>query len=150
MTELDFTVWGNPAPQGSHRAFVRNGRAIVTDDSKATKPWKAAVEAAIREALAMRDEPWAPARRASTVSIQFHMRRPKAHYRSDGTLRPGQPELVTTKPDIDKLARAVLDALVNAGVLADDAYVTDLHLAQRYALGSPFASIAVDTHIEQE
>lgn len=38
----------------------------------------------------------------------------------------------TKKPDIDNYAKAVLDGLVKARVLADDGMVTDLTIAKRY------------------
>jgi crossover junction endodeoxyribonuclease RusA len=37
------------------------------------------------------------------------------------------------RPDVDKLARAVLDALTSAGALADDSQVVDLHPIKRLA-----------------
>lgn len=44
------------------------------------------------------------------VTVIFRMRRPKAHFIQAG-LRPGAPEWHVSRPDVDKLSRAVLDAL---------------------------------------
>lgn len=46
--EVAFTVLGKPQPAGSKRAFVnpKNGRAIVTEDNKKSKPWKQQVAVA--------------------------------------------------------------------------------------------------------
>jgi len=35
------------------------------------------------------------------------------------------------KPDVDNIAKALLDAIVQAGILADDTQVTDLHIMRR-------------------
>jgi Holliday junction resolvase RusA-like endonuclease len=46
---------------------------------------------------------------------------------------PNRRELHTVKPDRDNVDKAILDALVKAGVLKDDCKVTDGHLCKRYA-----------------
>ncbi len=40
---------------------------------------------------------------------------------------------MTTKPDLDKLERAILDALTKSGVIKDDALVVDLVASKHYA-----------------
>jgi Holliday junction resolvase RusA-like endonuclease len=40
----------------------------------------------------------------------------------------------TTKPDVDKLARAVLDGLVAGGAMKDDAQVSMVIAEKRYAI----------------
>lgn len=60
---LVVTVFGTPAPQGSHKAFVRGNRAIVTNDSAKTRPWRQAVLHAALAALPDRDlDRWFPRR----------------------------------------------------------------------------------------
>lgn len=47
---IEIRVVGTPAPQGSHKAFVVNGRASIVDDSKKTRPWRQDVrEAALQD-----------------------------------------------------------------------------------------------------
>ena len=41
-----------------------------------------------------------------------------------------------TKPDADNVAKIVLDALVDAGVLADDRLVVELHVVKRADVGT--------------
>jgi crossover junction endodeoxyribonuclease RusA len=76
------------------------------------------------------------------VYIIFTFPRPKDHWlpvgagtkRSAPVLKPGAPIGVTHKPDLDKLCRAVLDALT--GILyLDDAQVVALAASKRYADG---------------
>jgi Holliday junction resolvase RusA-like endonuclease len=62
--------------------------------------------------------------------------------------RPLRPlnELPVTRPDLDKLTRAVMDALTTAGAYRDDAQVTDLVVRKRYAEDHTGARIAVRGH----
>lgn len=65
--------------------------------------------------------------------MTFYFTRPKEHYRSNGELKEKYIKVPhSAKPDLDNLSKAVLDALVQAGVLEDDAHVTRLLLEKRY------------------
>ena len=48
---LTFNVAGTPAPQGSKRAFVVNGRPVMTESSSKVKPWRQDVTATIRDLI---------------------------------------------------------------------------------------------------
>ena len=130
---LEFDVIGKPAPQGSKRAFVRNGRANLVEVAGATlKAWRADVEAAARAARAegtILEDP-------VEVHIGFRLPRPKS--RPDGDWHG-------TRPDVDKLTRAVLDAMTTARVWVDDCLVADLRVWKRYtpAGSDPGAAISV-------
>ena len=128
-TAAEFDVLGDPVPQGSMRAFARRGggRPIVTADNPRTRPWKDAVTWAAREARRF------TATEPVAVELAFTLRRPKGHSGKRGLL-PSAPTYHGTKPDIDKLARAVLDSLVEAQVIADDALVAWLRVAKGYSL----------------
>ena len=113
-------VPGKPAPQGSKRHV---GRGILIESSKAVKPWRQD----IREALI--DEAGQPQRRfdgAVHVTLDFVLPRPLA------TPKRRTPE-ATKKPDLDKLERAVLDAISSAGVWPDDSYVVRMSSSKRLA-----------------
>lgn len=130
---LEFDVIGKPTPQGSKRAFVRNGRAnLVEVAGAALKTWRADVEAAARAALAEETILEDPVE----VHIAFRLPRPKS--RPDGDWHG-------TRPDVDKLTRAVLDALTTARVWEDDCLVADLRVWKQYtpAGTEPGALIAV-------
>ena len=51
-------------------------------------------------------------------------------YLSGGVRRDGEPK--ATKPDLDNMAKTVLDCMTRAGIIADDALVCDLSLAKVY------------------
>ena len=119
---LTFNAYGmTPAPKGSYR-FVR-GHAIPM--SKREKPWRGLVADNAR--IAMNQENFTPFTKDVPVSVRitFLMQRPK-------TVKRHMP---TVPPDIDKLCRAVLDALTDAGVWADDSQVVDLGATKIYASG---------------
>jgi crossover junction endodeoxyribonuclease RusA len=139
MRSLAFQVFGDPVPQGSKRAFVVKNRAVVVDDNKATlRSWRSAVIDAARAEL--HSDPLdgslvaAPELGPVRVTLMFFLRQPK---------RP-KAKLPITKPDSDKLARAILDGMTDAGVFRDDAQVTTLTVRKRYTTEAPCVRVFVD------
>jgi len=59
------------------------------------------------------------------ASIAFRFQRPESHYGKRGLL-PSAPRYMAVMPDLDKLARAVFDALQDAGLLRNDSRVTSI------------------------
>lgn len=146
MAEVAFTVYGNAAPAGSKRAFVnpKTGRAIVTDDSKGSKPWKAEVKAAAGAVMAGRPLLEGPL----FLALTFYRPRPRGHFTGTGELSAAGRRAIapTTKPDVLKLARAVEDALTGI-VWRDDAQVVTERIAKRY--GEPArVEVLVDDDLE--
>lgn len=116
---MRFFVPGHPAPQGSKQAFVRGKRAVLVEVSKRVKPWREAVQdAAVTHGCQ-------PIGGPVSVKLTFLMPRPKA--------MPKKANLtMIQKPDSDKLARAVLDALTGV-CFEDDSQVTRLLVVKRRA-----------------
>lgn len=122
---LNLFVEGSPVPQGSFR-HVGNGR-IISANPKLNN-WRETIADQVSQQTAVRLID-------GSVSVQlvFTLPRPKSVPKS----RRNRP---TTKPDLDKLVRATLDAISlpkYCQVLLDDSYVTDLHAAKRYADHTP-------------
>lgn len=117
--ELTITVVGVPGPQGSKNRG-RNGG--LYESSKKVAPWREAVIWAarqdIRNSLAFVSTP-------VDVSIAFTLSKPKSAPKTRRTF----PD---RKPDIDKLCRSTLDALVIAGTIEDDARVVTLSARKLY------------------
>ena len=128
MRILSFEVLGNPVPQGSMRGFVQGGRAVVTADNSKLRPWRDTVTWAARDALGNHPErPTFPIVTPVEMELRFWLHRPLS--------APKTRDVLPTKPpDLDKLIRAIGDSLVNAGVIHDDAQITDLHVVKRYAV----------------
>lgn len=98
-----FFVAGDPRPQGSKRAPIAG---VVKESTKGLHRWRE------RVALIARANGWlgAPEDRAVLVGLVFVRKRPRGQiYREH--VRPDAPAFPISKPDIDKLERAILDAL---------------------------------------
>lgn len=121
--DLEFTVWGTPAPKGSKRAFVRGGHANVVDDNKPKlKVWSSAVNDVV-QGLAERGTQLLDGPLGAAIS--FYLPRPS----SEPKTRRTWP---VRKPDLDKLVRAVLDPLTKV-VIADDARLVRIVATKDYA-----------------
>lgn len=126
LERLSFWVEGNPVPQGSHSVF----RGHVVDSNKGLKPWRTAVTNAAIKARAGRTF---PDDAEIYILVDFYMPRGKTVTRR----RP------TTRPDLDKLVRAVGDALTASGVWRDDGNVVSIHTQQFYADETPGVQIVI-------
>ena len=126
---LSARAYGAPVPQGSKR-FLGNGRMVEASQAR-LRPWRLTVTTAAEQANPAREPVTGPV----AVRLWFTFPRPKAHYgRRDGQpyLRGDAPSHHVARPDIDKVTRAVLDALTDAAWWADDSQVAVLEVAKRY------------------
>jgi Holliday junction resolvase RusA-like endonuclease len=115
---LERFVAGTPAPQGSKRFLgVRGGHAVLVESSRALGSWRADVRAAFTGAGTI----------AGPVVVEVVFRLPRP-----ASVSVKRRPLPTVRPDVDKLCRAVLDALTSAGVYGDDAQVVRLVASKEY------------------
>lgn len=133
-------VHGQPAPQGSKRAFMGK-RAdgtpvarVIESSHDRVKSWRQAVvdEARNWQASVLDDLP--PLDGPLEAVMTFVLPRPRSHYgtgRNAAVLKPSAPLYPVGKPDVGKLARATEDALTGI-VWLDDAQVVVSHLAKVY------------------
>ena len=122
---VSIMITGDPATQGSTRAFVVAGRARVVHDNAKTKPWRQTIAQEVRRRLAGRYASQGPV----LVTADFIIPRPPSHWRKDGTPRKGAPAY--PRLDADKLGRALLDALTGVAY-TDDSQVTQLMVTKWY------------------
>lgn len=121
-TRISFQVHGLPVPQGSTRAWVLHGKPVITSSAKGLGTWRRLVaDVAQNYAPA---EPW-----EGPVGIELHFGLPKP--KSAPKRRRVWPD---KRPDLDKLTRAVLDALTYV-VFADDSQVIEIVASKDY--GAP-------------
>jgi Holliday junction resolvase RusA-like endonuclease len=125
---IEFVVFGEAVPQGSTRAFIPKGwtRAIITTDNKRLKPWRQEVAGMAKHAMDEQRQEMVDAKIPVRVKATFYFEKPKTAKKS----------LVhkATRPDVDKLARSLLDSL--AGIV----FAADSQVAQCWvnkAFGSP-------------
>lgn len=115
---IEFFVPGEPIPQGSLKAFMVNGQARVVPDNKRTEPWRKSVARAAAGLFQLSEGP-------AAVELEFVMPRTKSMPKSFTRAH-------TVRPDVDKLERAILDALTGV-VWKDDSQVVSLRAGKRYA-----------------
>ena len=124
-----FTARGLPVGQGSMRTVMAAGRAhIVHNHGKALIDWRLRIGNEAQVAMGVEPMIVGPVR----VVADFYLPRPKAHSAPDGALRPWAPVWAPTTPDIDKLERALLDALTGV-CFADDKQVVSLWCDKYYS-----------------
>lgn len=132
---IELNVLGTPAPKGSSRAFYKAGMkraVIVKDNSERQRSWDRAVRETALEQLGPCVSPKF-VQKPLHVSICFRLARPAGQWKSDGMrLKPSAPIAPATKPDIDKLARSTLDALIGLA-FDDDSRIVSLVLLKLYA-----------------
>jgi Holliday junction resolvase RusA-like endonuclease len=150
-------VPGRPVPQGSKTAFVSKstGRPIVVDKDVRLPQWRMKITAAAIEAQAevMQTHPELyaalPFKGPVGARIVFYLARPKSHFgtgRNAGTVSKSAPAHPATMPDLDKLLRAVFDALTDAQVWLDDGQVVWCQTSKVYADGGdhPQEGVVID------
>jgi Holliday junction resolvase RusA-like endonuclease len=122
LEQLTVIVFDTPVAQGSMTGYVSKGRAIIhASNDAALKPWRKAVDEAAKNAA--RAARWTRIDGPLDVRIDFYLQRPAAAAR-----RPWPCKA----PDIDKLARAVLDGL-KPHAIVDDSRIVRLACTKHYA-----------------
>lgn len=137
---MNVFVPGNPVPQGSKRAILRKGTnvPIILDNNRiGLAQWRSQVAA-----YAMNQK----AREGSltiqgpvAIRLEFWFKRPDHHYlpvnskRDVPVLKPGVPGYLAAAPDLDKLIRAVFDALTDADIWHDDGQVIKVIATKLYS-----------------
>jgi Holliday junction resolvase RusA-like endonuclease len=111
-------IAGTAKPQGSKTAYARNNRVIMFEANKKLPEWR---NHAIKVLSSY--APPEPLGGALVVCMFFYFEKPK-------TSKRDKPNV---KPDLDKLARAMADALTQSGVIQDDSRITEMHLYKAYS-----------------
>ena len=138
MDSFSFFVPGEPITEGSTRAFASGQRVVVTHDrGPELDAWR--IKVAHAAEAAARKAGWEP-RYDGPVEVwaEFRLPRPKS--------APKSRKHAQMKPDLDKLQRAVGDALApykRPGVLRDDSRIVSWSAVKRYADGAHPAGVMV-------
>lgn len=128
MDSFSFFVPGEPVTEGSTRAFASGQRVVITHDrGRDLDAWRIKVAHAAQEAA--REAFWEPHYDGPVeIWAEFRLPRPKS--------APKSRKHAQMKPDLDKLQRAVGDALApykRPGVLRDDSRIVAWSAMKRYA-----------------
>lgn len=134
MREIQFDVAGLPVPQGSKKLVNRNTAYahIIDNNDKVLTPWRALVahEANLATALGggMFDKK-TPIRLVLTFVLPRPASAPKRRF-------------PITRPDLDKMVRAVKDSLTKVAYW-DDSQVVELHAVKRFPRGEPWYGVHI-------
>jgi Holliday junction resolvase RusA-like endonuclease len=121
--QVRIEVFGDPAPQGSKRVF--NGRVVEAAGEK-LKKWRKAIAA---ECMAVRETNDAFFTGPVSVKVAFYLPRPK-------TISQEKRPHPIVPPDLDKLARGLLDGIGQSEMIwGDDSQVIELLATKHYADG---------------
>ena len=128
MTSFSIWISGKATPQGSKKAFVINNRAILVDASGGNKEWRKKVTDTVKA-----HEQYIRYKGAVNVKLAFYMEKAKSN----------KTGFMMQKPDIDKLARSVLDALTDSEIIEDDSRVVHLTCSKKWADEQPGVLITI-------
>ncbi len=116
---MHFIVFGEPVAKGSMKGFSTGKGIRLTNDTIKTKDWQTLVAyTAGQKCKEVADGP-------VSLTVNFYLPKGKTVKR----------DLPTTKPDIDKLLRCILDALTGIAY-KDDAQVVEVQVSKRYGVGN--------------
>ena len=127
MNSISVDVAGVPIAQGSLVGNPRFGGLRYSNDAL-LKEWRGRI---IDSLSASRPDNWEP-EKAMSVYAEFRFVRPNSHFGKKGK-RPSAPRFKTTKPDLDKNARAIGDCIEQAGLVRNDSQIVHWVLSKRWA-----------------
>lgn len=130
-----FLVRGIPEQQGSSRAFVVNGKPVITSTNKNLGTWRRLVAD-----VAQQHNPVVHTQGVK-VRLTFLMPKPKS--------APKKQITMTKRPDLDKLIRSILDALTGV-FFKDDSQVCHVDAMKCYAEGTDPVGVLVEIWAEPE
>lgn len=115
-------IHGEPIPQGSKTIAKAGNKVWLRDANPKLAAWRKSVsEQVLAERIRMNHEPFKQ-HQAVSVTILFHLAKPKSVTR----------EWPTVKPDLDKLIRAVFDGCTDANLWYDDSQVVTVNASMVY------------------
>ena len=126
--EINYTVVGIPKPQARPKVFhrtLKNGKNFVSTYSPKTD-WFGLV---YTESLKIKNTLKNRLVGALELNLTFCMPIPK----SISKKKREQLHYVTKKPDVDNLAKAVMDAINQVGIWEDDSQVSRLVVSKIYS-----------------
>jgi len=132
MPAFTIDIKGIPIAQGS---LVSNGigRGLRHSNEPKLKPWRYTVVQAINS---NRPKDWDPSLPLS-ITATFRFERPQSHFgtgKNRGSLKPSAPIHHHVKPDLDKLTRAIGDAIEASGLVRGDQQIASWNIAKRYVV----------------
>ena len=125
---IHFKIEGRAQPQGRPRA-VRMGKGVRMYDPPKSKAYKQMVSARVRSYMKINGiqtitEPLA-------IHLNFYFTPPKSYSKKRIRAIEAKEELFTKKPDLDNLAKSILDSCNNL-LFKDDSQIVGLTIGKHY------------------
>ena len=139
-----FTVEGDPKAQPRQRHYYnKNLGHVGSYDPGTADGWKQRVSAE-----AIKHRPNCPLDVGLRLRIQFRFARPASHYgtgKNAGVLKASAPKFhMVSKPDLDNLEKAVMDALTDIRFWKDDCLVAKKETGKSWTTMRPGAEISIE------
>jgi len=136
-----FFVAGKPVTQGS-KWSPKGSHAVIDQSGEKLTSWRELIGWEAKAA-------WSSGTVKGRVCVHLHfkMSRPNGHYgtgRNASMVKESSPQYHTQVPDIDKLTRAILDALTGV-VFRDDSQVQEIHVTKKWTEGDQGVLIMIET-----
>ena len=135
MFQVTFKVLGEPRGKGRAR-FARMGKFVRTYTDEKTRTYEDTIRTFAQKAMGSSE----PLKTALDVFLYISTPIPASYSKKDKEACLNGFMLATKRPDIDNVAKAVLDA-ISGVVYVNDTQVVNLHCTKRY--GEPFVEILV-------
>ena len=139
---FSFTVFGyEPRPQGSKKyvgqrtTVAGNKIPLIIEASPGLPVWRKAVADAVAQAMIDSGDS-SKFEGAVKLEAVFYLTRKPSVKRA----------LPTVPPDVDKLSRALLDAIGFGGVWGDDSQVVRLEVSKKYATGEAGVAVTISNY----
>lgn len=133
-----FIIHAIPKAQGRARA-ARFGKFVKIHDDPKSAAYKEnfAAQVAMQKPVLMLEP--------LKVTLLFFLPRPKGHYKKSGELTKSAPAMHSSKPDIDNLQKAALDAL--KGICwRDDTQIWSISATKSYST-EPMTQITIEEEV---
>ena len=128
---LPITIEGAPATQGSKKGFIRGKKVVLLEMDKKLPAWRATVEATARQAAG---KGWESLDGPVSISGTIHLPKPPTTKYKAAPIGP---------PDLDKLQRAIGDALTKSEVITDDSRIVHWNIRKAWATDKPGATLTI-------
>lgn len=139
-------VNGKPVAQPRPKFVAKPFPRAYTPTKHPVNAWREQLTRTMQELLVLGEEPLYPKGEALIVTLAFSMPRPASHLTSIGTPKTSVTAQHTQKPDLDNLAKPVLDVMVEMGIMHDDSQVVSLNVRKQWTIDNPGVVIVVDLY----
>lgn len=137
---LKFNIPGEPCAQGRPRFAVFHGHAVAYDPAK-SKNYKSFVK--MLAMAAMDEQEWKYTELPLRIAICAWESIPKSKTKKFRQDALEGKEFPTVKPDLDNVAKTIMDALSGV-VYKDDKQVVDLIVKKRYTDQEPHVVVRIE------